>query len=365
MSFSVTYDFVASTLIESSKVDQNFTDLVNAGNTHEAATTGIHGVGAGTIVGTALTQNLTNKDFGVGSISSSSARMPIWMCNLAIVRATTTNAGDSIKITGWQGTALSASNPGYITLPGTTAGQLTTFTVTADVTILLTGAHWNYGTRGDSGGTYLRVLAVNDNSTLRWGVALQGGRTTIVPGDTSATQTSISTPESVLCNAAVSSATNGCREVGYFLATFDDTGGAAEDLWAVSTAVDGVVTGQIADGLISQWATTPTGWSGTPTITIRQFTMIGNMVKVFIDMTGTSNSTASTLTAPIKFRTSGQFAGVLYITDNGTPSATPGLVTDSGGTSLDLRRDFVSTNFTSSGTKSIASVTWIEYEAQL
>ena len=86
---------------------------------------------------------------GSGVMEQGGARYAGWMNNLAIVNATTTNAADSIKITGSDGTALSAANYGWVTLPSATTGRLVTLSVTADVTILITGAHWGFDTKGD------------------------------------------------------------------------------------------------------------------------------------------------------------------------------------------------------------------------
>jgi len=54
------FSFTANTIIRSSQVNSNFSDIKTAYNTHAAATTGEHGI-AGTIVGTSDTQTLTNK----------------------------------------------------------------------------------------------------------------------------------------------------------------------------------------------------------------------------------------------------------------------------------------------------------------
>jgi len=69
MPFSVPNTFVPFTTIYSSLMNANFTSLVNDGNTHEAAITGIHGVGSGDIVGTTLSQTLTNKTLTTPTIN--------------------------------------------------------------------------------------------------------------------------------------------------------------------------------------------------------------------------------------------------------------------------------------------------------
>src|SRR3990167_3564444 len=84
-----------------------------------------------------------------GVLEQGGARSPGFMNNFALVNATTTNAADSIRIDGANGTDLSASNYVWVTLPSATIGQYTAFSITANVTINLTGAHWGFGTFGD------------------------------------------------------------------------------------------------------------------------------------------------------------------------------------------------------------------------
>lgn len=237
-----------------------------------------------------------------------------WFTNLSIVRATTTNAGDSVKITSADGTALSASNTATILLPSTvTAGLLTRFTMTADVTILLTGAPWANGGKGDLTGAILRILAINDNATLKWGVALLSGRNILLTTDTTATQASVTTAEAILCNSAVASASNSCREIGFFRADFDDTGGAAEDLWAIQTGKGDIVTGQSGDGLWQPWNPTfPLGFSAAPTVTTARWMQIGRegYLQFITNASGTSNASTFTQTAPFKAaRVQGNLSG--------------------------------------------------------
>ena len=274
-----------------------------------------------------------------GVIEQGGANMATWMNNLAIIRATTTNAGDTVRIASADGSALSPSNYGWITLPGTTAGQLSTFSVTANVSIVLTGAHWGIGTTGDITGGLLRVLAINDNGTLRWGVAYQGGRTTLNTSNTSATATDINLPEEVLCTTAVGSATNRCREVGYVRANFDDTGGAAEDLWAIQTGIDDVVTGQNADGLWQPFNFSSTNFTANPTVNLLQWTQIGHTVffRTELGYNGTSSGTTHTQEAPIKAQsTSRQHTGATF--DNATHSLAIVVDTVAGDATLTVAR---------------------------
>lgn len=272
-----------------------------------------------------LTHSSNTLTMAGGDLALTSAAMtmggsnhPNWMNNCVIVRATTTNAGDSVKITSSGGTSLSATNVCSINLPGITAGQVSTFYVTSDVTILLTGAQWALDS-ADVTGALLRALAVNDNGTLRWCVAYLGGRQTLLTTDTSATPGDINLAEEVLCNSAVSSSTNTVREVGFLRADWDTTGGAAEDLWAVQSGVNDVVTGVTADGLCQPWNPTHTGFSSNPSGGNMTWCQSGRLMTINYQpgANGTSNATGYTITAPAKLRTDPIFIEGLAI-DNGS-----------------------------------------------
>lgn len=78
MPFSVPYTFVPFTTIYSAQANSNFSHLVNDGNTHEGATTGVHGVGVGQIVGTTLAQTLTNKTINGGVLTGTFTGTPTY-----------------------------------------------------------------------------------------------------------------------------------------------------------------------------------------------------------------------------------------------------------------------------------------------
>lgn len=173
--------------------------------------------------------------------------------NLGLAAATTTTSNDSIKIQGAAAT-LSASSPLIAVIPNSsTAGLLSTLVATSDVTIKLTGAHWGLGTNGDFTDVILRVYAINDAGTLKWGVSNRGGYKTITTALSSITATDINLQTEMLVNSALS-ATSTCFEVGWFLADFDDTGGAAEDLWVVQTAAGEIQVGMPAP-VYTDWQT--------------------------------------------------------------------------------------------------------------
>lgn len=166
----------------------------------------------------------------------SMGKQPWFTENLGLEAATTTTSNDSIKITSADGSDLSTTNPGYVTVPGTTAGTQTTFKVTADVTIRLTGAHWGLDGAGDFTRYPLVVYAINNAGTLKWGVSTVEGNYKILDTDDDATAANITTAKKVLVNTSLN-ADSPAVEIGWFKATFDDTGGSSENLWAVLTSV--------------------------------------------------------------------------------------------------------------------------------
>lgn len=193
------------------------------------------------------------------------ALLPDAIANLGLANATTTNAADSIKIQG-AAAALSATNILRLTLPTVSSpGRVTAFSATADVTINLTGAHWGMGTKGDFTDRILRVYAINDNGSLKWGVSNEGGKRSILDTNSHTTATSCTTQVKMLVNSALSAGTWPCREVGWFLADFDDTGGAAEDLWTVQTGAGEIVVGRPAPVRTAWESWTPTGSQSTNT----------------------------------------------------------------------------------------------------
>ena len=272
--------------------------------------------------------------------------------NLELVRATTTNTGDSLKVQ-CGGAACSATNPGFVVMNGTTAGTLTTFTVTADVTQLLTGATWGIGGSGDITGALIRALFVNDNGTLRTCFAYLGGRDTVLTTDTNATNASVDLPEEVLCNTAVASSTNTVLDWGYARADFDDTGGAAEDLWAVESGINDVVTGKTADGLYQRYNQVVTGFSANPNYPAANqlFSQDGQMVTIvsYSSANGTSNATTFTLQAPSKVRTA-LISPTAVTTNNSAQEGAGYVVTTADSRTLDIARPN-GTAWTSSGSK--------------
>jgi uncharacterized protein YjbI with pentapeptide repeats len=139
------------------KIDGNIDAIFADLNTHEALTTGAHGVGSGTIVGTALTQTLTNKTLSGGTLTGS-----ITADGLTLVGFTATLSGQTI------------TNP---TITGTvtwTTPQLTNPTITGATltgTVTASGVTWvgldiNSMTNGTINGATLSGTITGTNATL-------------------------------------------------------------------------------------------------------------------------------------------------------------------------------------------------------
>ncbi len=251
--------------------------------------------------------------------------MAIGTYNIEAVRATTVNTGDSVKIQ-CGGSSCSAANPGYVVMNGaTTAGKLTSFTVTSDVSLRLTGINWGLDSKGDLTGGLARLLYVNDHGTLRTCVAYLGGRHAVRPTDTSATPAALMDAEQILCDTTVVSAANTALEFGYVRWDFDDTGGAAENLFIVQAGINDVVTGQSADGLWQPWnpREVNSGWDSQGTsVTSARWTQSGRTIHVVVDrMTGVSDSAATTVYLPSKTAYAESVAAGLCL-DNGTTQPT-------------------------------------------
>lgn len=259
--------------------------------------------------------------------------------NLNLDAATTTNSNDSILVECGN-SACSATNPGFVVTESATTGQMTVFSVTSNVTINLTGAHWGHGTTGDVSDAIIKVFAVNNNGSLVWCVGLLGGKETLLSTDDSTTATDINLAEEVLCNAAVDSATNSVHPFGWVRANFDDTGGAAEDLWAVQTGAGDINYGN-ADGQWQPWNPTFTGFSANPTVGSARWTQIGQTicVNLYHSGAGTSNATTLTTKLPVKTRNRYTLPSGLAV-NNGSSLTTPAAIqTTAGSVDVDVYRD--------------------------
>lgn len=110
-----------------------------------------------------------------------------------------------------------------------------------------------------------------------------------------------------------------------------------------------------SDGFPS-WTPTCTGFSGTPTTTGCRYLQVGKLVIAPIAISGTSNTTGFTFTAPVAVKTGYNLAGN-YITDNGTASLNGLLVATGGGsTTVTVFTSAAGGGWTASGTKGLNAV---------
>lgn len=158
-----------------------------------------------------------------------------WINNIGLSVGTTAYPNDSISIISASGSSLSPINPGWLGLSSSTHGELGALSVTSDITIDLTGAHWGYGTTGDLTDFILFVYAINDSGTLKWGISPFYGLTIISGSNDETAGTSVTTVDDVLVNSALSGDSE-CLRIGWFKANFDDTGGLSEDIWSVQNS---------------------------------------------------------------------------------------------------------------------------------
>lgn len=145
-----------------------------------------------------------------------------------------------LKITSADGTALSSTNVGSISLKDHTSGtpgEIATFQITADVSIEMTGCTWDL--EADATDYMLSVYAINDAGTLKWGIASVNGLTEILNANDHATPASViqvGGAGSVLVNSSLGS-DSPCLEIGWFKA--DHTTSGAE--WAIQTDENGSI----------------------------------------------------------------------------------------------------------------------------
>lgn len=153
--------------------------------------------------------------------------------NIRISRTTTTVTNDSVLITGLYA-ALSATNPGYVTMKSSADdGTYATFKVTANVTMDLTLCHWGLGTFGDytaDGGYLLSVYTVDEGGTLGWAVGPVPQQRLALAIDFETTQSDVVSVEKFYSATTVSE-TRPCLEIGWFTADFDDEG---PDIWLIN-----------------------------------------------------------------------------------------------------------------------------------
>lgn len=216
---------------------------------------------------------------------------PQGLSNIAFAQGSDSS---QLKITSANGTALGATNPGYVRIRSSTAGTYRTYTVTADVTLDLTGAHWGLDTKGNVSNAILRVYAIDDGGTLRWGVGYCGGFYYIRNSQDDTTASNINLPEEIFVDSNVTNDNSPIRDVGYIIASFTD----ASNEWAIGE----YHPNESADGIWQPWSITFTGFSANPTTTQARWTQVGKTTFISWqkNANGTSNATTFTVILPIK-----------------------------------------------------------------
>jgi len=262
-----------------------------------------------------------------------------------------------LKITSANGAALSTTNnKGYVRIQSSTAGTFRTFTVTADVTIDLTGAHWGLNAKGSTTASLLRIYAIDDGGTLKWGVGYCGGFEYIRNTQDSTTATTIDLPEEILVNSDVSTDNSPVMDVGHVEASFTD----ATNEWAITAYRPGLKS---ADGKWQPWSIAFTGFSSNPATPDARWAQVGKMVTIKMHPTnGTSNATTLTVTAPIR-----AFVGTEYaapgsaVVNNGVNLGAPGLMlTTSGSATIACYRDVAFSAWTNVNAKTLKGM--LSYE---
>lgn len=131
MPLSITYNnFLPGTTIYSSQANTNSADIENWANAHEVATTAVHGVGAGTIVGTANINVFTASNT-FSSITNLFATQTVQSGQYAS-NASFTLAAGILSLRGNAGGVPSSTNPVYFRIPSRTVpGRWDTLTFTS------------------------------------------------------------------------------------------------------------------------------------------------------------------------------------------------------------------------------------------
>lgn len=247
-------------------------------------------------VGT-IGQVLADSDGASTTVYQSPVSGTVGTSHVGLAAATTTNANDSIKIFGHAGSALSASRPIYHGIAdSSTAGQIVNLTSTANVTILVSGAHWGLDGLGDFTNVVIRVYKINDTGAIKYGLAIKGGMRTIASASTSATQSDINTRAEMLVNTALNSGTWPCQEIGWFQANFTDS----TNVWAVQTSAGNIGVGIPAPRLSGTYTPAANGAGlGTVTSATGYYEQIGNHYLVRGKFTvGTSAASEARITLP-------------------------------------------------------------------
>lgn len=336
-------------------------DEVNGGTGQSTISQGdlLYGSAANTLAKLAKDANTIRYLSNQGTSNNPSYFNPMILAQQGLYNIAFAQGTDSsqLKITSAQGSALSSSNFGKVIIRSSTAGTYREFTVTSDVTLDLTGCHWDLDGKGDITGVILRVYAIDDNGTLRWGIGYQGGFYYIRNTQDDTTAANINLPEEIYTNGNVATDNSPMRDVGWVKANFTD----AANEWALTE----YHPNESADGIWQDYGTPVfTGFSADPTNLLVRWTMHGNNViyQYTYAAVGTSNATTYTMTAPIKAKDQYQEGVGSYVYDNGVTLTSESLVNTQAGTNiLDIYSDASGAGWTAANDK--ASTVKIVYEA--
>ena len=133
-------------------------------------------------------------------------------------------------------------------------------------------------------------------------------------------------------------------------------------LTAIQTLTNKTLTSPtITFAAYSTFTPAPTGYSGSPTVSVARYLDLGKLIIMDIAVTGTSNATTLTLTLPVAAKSAANYP--LVVTDNSVAQTDAGLLTmAAGSTTATLYATLASGAWTNANTKAFKGY-GITYEA--
>lgn len=166
----------------------------------------------------------------IGRVGALELASLVGVSNLGLTATT------SVVLASADQSALSASNLGQVVLNGTTtAGVAKKYSLSANLSLALAGAHWGFDTLGDLTGYPLWVYLIDIGSSAVLGVTPMGGLRTVASANCKTLASDCTSRTLIYVSSTVSSESN-CVPIAYILFDFDDTGGAAENLWTAQSS---------------------------------------------------------------------------------------------------------------------------------
>lgn len=147
-------------------VDTDLTGIVTAYNTHDTATTGVHGLGSGTVCGTTNTQSLTNKT--LNGLTHTAATTGFTIAG-GTASKTLTVIGDVSVGQAWTSPAFSAGNfTGSASMTWTVAaGDVGTFAYIESGKEMTVAFAIQTSTVGGTPATYLQITIPNSKTASK------------------------------------------------------------------------------------------------------------------------------------------------------------------------------------------------------